>query len=238
MICHVVRRVLAARNVGRVIVATDDRRIFEAVVDSGYEAMMTSADHRTGTDRLAEVAAQLQAEIIVNVQGDEPLIATETIELAIEALNNAAEVGIVTTWEPIDSTAEVLSPDVVKVVVDSKGRAVYFSRLPVPYPRDAVRKHGELRAALDSEPGLLKNFKKHTGLYVYRREVLLKLSQWPQSELERVESLEQLRALEHDVTIKVIEASTCSVGVDTSEDLARVRNIIKEMGRDRGATIK
>lgn len=131
-----------------------------------------------------------------------------------------------TTWEPMESAADVLNPDVVKVVLDDDGRALYFSRSPVPYPRAAVRKHGSISAALLNEPGLRTTFRKHTGLYVYRRDVLLRFAQWPQSKLERLESLEQLRALEHGVKIKAIEASTSSIGVDTVEDLERVRSLV------------
>jgi 3-deoxy-manno-octulosonate cytidylyltransferase (CMP-KDO synthetase) len=246
MVCWVVERVLAARNVGRAIVATDDRRIFEAVNSAGHEAVMTSRQHASGTDRIAEVAAGLDgADIIVNVQGDEPLVSPLTIERAVEAIiereteekgnwgrgnwkGETEEVGIVTTWEAIESAADVLNPDVVKIVVDGNGRAIYFSRSPVPYPRDAIRRHGSVEVALKNEPALLPGFRKHTGLYVYRRDVLLAFAKWPQSELERLESLEQLRALEHGVQIKAIEASTSSIGVDTINDLKRVRSIVEE----------
>ncbi len=215
MICWVVERALAARNVARAIVATDDERIIEAVQAAGYEAVMTRGDHTSGTDRIAEVAASLSAaDIIVNVQGDEPLISAATIERAVEAIGEAGnrgnvegvkgngegtgndEIGIVTTWETMESPADVLNPDVVKLVVDECERAIYFSRSPVPYPRDAVRAHGSIAAALLAEPALLTNFRKHTGLYVYRREVLLAFACWPQSALERLESLEQMRALD------------------------------------------
>ena len=237
MICWVVERALAARNVARAIVATDDERILATVKSAGYEAVMTRADHRSGTDRIAEVAASLaDVDIIVNVQGDEPLISPLTIECAVQELGEGAkgnvegtsddEIGIVTIWEPMESAAEVLNPDVVKVVVDDHERAIYFSRAPVPYPRDAVRAHGSIETALENEPSLLNAFRKHTGLYVYRRDVLLEFAQWPVSKLERLESLEQLRALEHGVKIKAIKASTSSVGVDTIEDLERVRNLV------------
>lgn len=237
MICWVVERALAARNVRRAIVATDDERIVRAVTAAGHEAVMTGAHHQSGTDRIAEVAASLEdADIIVNVQGDEPLISPLTIERAVDEVmekgkgdSKRDQVGIVTTWEPMESAADVLNPDVVKVVVDGEGRAIYFSRLPVPYPRDAVRHHGSIEAAILEEPGLLTNFRKHTGLYVYRRNVLLEFARWPQSELERQESLEQLRAIEHGVTIKAIKASANSIGVDTSEDLERVRGMMKEV---------
>ena len=247
MICWVVERTLAARNVIRAIVATDDERILEAVKSAGYEAVMTGAQHQSGTDRIAEVAASLEAaDIIVNVQGDEPLISPLTIERAVEAMGeegnwgrgeqgNAGkgegekgQVGIVTTWEPMESAADVLNPDIVKIVVDDRERAIYFSRLPVPYPRDAVRKHDSIQAAILEEPGLLTNFRKHTGLYVYRRDVLLEFARWPQSELERLESLEQLRALEHGIEIKAIKASATSIGVDTIADLERVRRLVEE----------
>jgi 3-deoxy-manno-octulosonate cytidylyltransferase (CMP-KDO synthetase) len=239
MISWVVERALAAQNVTRAIVATDDERILAAVKFAGYEAVMTRADHKSGTDRIAEVAASLEdADVIVNVQGDEPLISPLTIERAVEELGEEENwgkgkgegvtegIGMVTTWEPIESAADVLNPDVVKVVVDGNDRAIYFSRLPVPYPRDAVREHGSIEAALRNESSLLSRFRKHTGLYVYRRDVLLEFAQWPQSELEQLEALEQLRALEHGVKIKVIKASTSSIGVDTIKDLERVRSIV------------
>lgn len=227
MICRVAEQASAARNVGRVIVATDDQRIVSAVEAAGFEAAMTSSDHATGTDRLAEVVAKIEdAEIIVNVQGDEPLISPETIERAVETLRSSATAGIVTTWEPIDDAADVLNPAVVKIAMDDMGRALYFSRAPVPWPRDAVREAGSIDAALQNDPSLPRSFRKHTGLYVYRREVVLDFAGWPPSRLERLESLEQLRALEHNVEILAIEASTRSVGVDTNEDLERVRRIV------------
>ena len=224
MICWVAERALSARNVSRVVVATDDARIRDAVIESGFEAVMTRPDHASGTDRIAEVAETLDdADIIVNVQGDEPTISPETIEAAVAALTSDPEGGIATTWEPMESAADVLSPDVVKIVVDESDRAVYFSRSPVPYPRDAVRQYGSLQQALENDASVLARFRKHTGLYVYRREVLLAMARWPQSELEITESLEQLRALEHGVKIKATQASAASIGVDTAEDLERVK---------------
>jgi len=229
MICLVVERALAATNVERAIVATDDQRIFAAVESAGHEAVMTRRDHKSGTDRIAEVAAALpDAEIIVNVQGDEPIISPRTIERAVAELMSNEGIGIVTTWESMEAVEDVLNPDVVKVVVDDKGRAIYFSRSPVPYPREAVRRHGSLETALRNDPLLLSHFRKHTGLYVYRRNVLLEFTKWPQSELERLESLEQLRALAHGVEIRAIEASSRSIGVDTAADMKRVRSILEE----------
>jgi 3-deoxy-manno-octulosonate cytidylyltransferase (CMP-KDO synthetase) len=228
MILHVLERALAARNVERAIVATDDRRIMDAVLSAGFEALMTRPDHASGSDRLAEVAATLdRAEIIVNLQGDEPLVSPRTIERAVDELWKDDEAQVVTTSEEITEAADVLSTDVVKVVTDAAGRALYFSRSPIPFPRDAVRLYGTLLAALEIEPQLLATFRKHTGLYVYRRSFLLEYTRWPQSALERTESLEQLRALERGATIKVIEADAPSIGVDTEQDLERVRKILE-----------
>ena len=224
MVCWVAERARAARNVDHVIVATDSQEIVDAVTSRGFEAMLTDVNHASGTDRVAEVAATMpDAEIIVNVQGDEPLISPETIEKAVATM--AAEIakpdgaGIVTTWEPIESLEELLNFDLVKVVIDEDDNAVYFSRSPIPFPRDAAKRHGGPHEALYAEPELFKLFRKHTGLYVYRRDVLLDFTRWPQSRLEKIEALEQLRALAHGVKIKVVEACSTSIGVDTAEDL-------------------
>lgn len=230
MICRVAEQASAARNVSRVLVATDDRRIVSAVEAAGFEAVMTRSDHASGTDRLAEIAAGLEdVEVIVNVQGDEPLISPETIERAVATLDCNETAGIVTTWEPIDNAADVLNPALVKIAMNEAGRALYFSRAPVPWPRDAVLEHGTIESALRNDQSLLAQFRKHTGLYVYRREVLMDFARWPQSPLERLESLEQLRALEHGVEILAIEASTRSVAVDTNEDLERVRKTVSSL---------
>jgi 3-deoxy-manno-octulosonate cytidylyltransferase (CMP-KDO synthetase) len=249
MVCWVAERALAARNVHRVIVATDSEEIVHAVRPRGIEVMLTSHAHTSGTDRVAEVAAAIpEAEIIVNVQGDEPLISPQTIEKAVDVM--AAEMrkpigaGIVTTWEQIESNAELLDPDLVKVVVDDDENAIYFSRSPIPFPRDGAKRHGSpdvapersLEIALEEEPDLLKLFRKHTGLYVYRRDVLLEFTKWPPTQLERIEALEQLRALAHGVKIKVVEACSTSIGVDTLVDLERVRSTISDLGSTTGAT--
>lgn len=228
MICWVVEQALSCEYVQRAVVATDDERIVRAVEASGYEAVLTKPDHRSGTDRIAEVARSLpHVGVIVNVQGDEPMIAPETIDRAIEALIHDEECGISTSWELMETPEDVLNPDVVKIVVDENSRAVYFSRSPVPYPRDLVRQHGSLKQALEKDSSLLARFRKHTGLYVFRREVLLDFAAWPQTSLERSESLEQLRALEHGVKIKAVQATASSIGVDTAEDLQRVRELLQ-----------
>jgi 3-deoxy-manno-octulosonate cytidylyltransferase (CMP-KDO synthetase) len=231
MVVHVVERALAAGCVSRAVVATDDRRIFEAVRAAGHEAVMTSPEHASGSDRLAEAAAMLDCDIVVNVQGDEPLISPETIEVAVGALLEDEGAAVSTTSETIESAADVLSSDVVKVVVDGGGRALYFSRSPIPFPREAARRYGSLAAALEVEPQLLGTFRKHTGLYVYRRAFLLEYACWPQTALERTESLEQLRILERGHSIRVVEAAAPSIGVDTEDDLRRVREIFEAEAR-------
>jgi 3-deoxy-manno-octulosonate cytidylyltransferase (CMP-KDO synthetase) len=227
LILWVAERALAARSISRVIVATDDARIYDTVTAAGFEAMMTRNDHASGTDRIAEVASNLDAKIVVNVQGDEPLIEPETIDRAFNELSKNAEILMATTSEPLTEVAEVLNPAVVKVVVDGDGYATSFSRNPIPWPNQAVTQHGSIEAALRNEPALLFSFRKHTGLYVYRREFLLEYAGWPQSEGERRDSLEQLRALDRGVRIKVVEAASESIGVDTLEDLERVRMIVE-----------
>lgn len=227
LILWVAERARAARTISRVIVATDDARIFETVTAAGFEAMMTRGDHSSGTDRVAEVARDLDAEIIVNLQGDEPLIEPETIDRAVRQLEINPEVLMATTSEPIAEAAEVISPAVVKVVTDDEGYATSFSRNPIPWPNQAVTRYGSIEAALRNEPALLSSFRKHTGLYVYRRDFLLQFAGWPQTDFERAESLEQLRALERGVKIKVVEAASPSIGVDTIGDLARVRAILE-----------
>ncbi len=230
MTLHTVERALVANSIGRVIVATDDARIYKAVSEAGYEAQMTSAAHATGTDRIAEVARTLEdAELIVNVQGDEPFIAPETIDRAVAALIANADAQMATTCEPITEAADVLSPDVVKVVTDERGRALYFSRAPIPFPRDLVRRYGALHIALELEPDALALFRKHTGLYVYRREFLLEYASWQTASLEQMEALEQLRALTRGAGIVVIETDKPSIGVDTEADLARVRAMVEGM---------
>lgn len=228
LILRTVEQTLKAQNVGRVIVATDDEKILNVVRASGNEAILTLAAHQSGSDRIAEVAQSLpENSIIVNVQGDEPLIPPTTIERAVEAMiaDDAAE--IVTTCEKIENARDVSSGDVVKVITDVNGYALYFSRSPIPFPREAVKKHGDLEAALINEPNLINLFRKHTGLYVYRREFLLKFTQYKQTILEKTEMLEQLRALENGARIRVVEVAESSIGVDTAEDYERAKKMLK-----------
>jgi len=227
LIVLVAERAAAASTISRTIVATDDPRIADVAGAAGFDVVMTRADHATGTDRIAEVAHNLQAEIIVNVQGDEPLIDPLTIDRAVDALRNDPSAQMSTTYELIDDPADVLSPSVVKIAIDTEGYATTFSRNPIHLPNQAVDKHGSIDSSPDAS-GLLFSFKKHTGLYAYRREFLLEFTRWPQSDSERKESLEQMRALDRGVKIKVVEAASRSIGVDTKDDLERVRAIIEK----------
>jgi 3-deoxy-manno-octulosonate cytidylyltransferase (CMP-KDO synthetase) len=211
MIEHVYRRAAAAATITRVIVATDDRRILDAVHGFGGDAALTAASHQSGTDRLAEIAASLDCDLVVNVQGDEPLLAPETIDAAVAPFAADPSLQMSTLRRRITDPTELLNPNVTKVVVDRDGFALYFSRAPIPFTRP-----GQPEAPAWA----------HIGLYVYRRETLLRLARLPQSGLERAEALEQLRALEHGIRIKAIETTHETIGVDTREDLERVRALL------------
>lgn len=230
MILHTALRARAARTITRVIVAADDKRIIDVCERAGVEAVMTSAEHRSGTDRIAEVVLSLnetEARIIVNVQGDEPFIAPETINAAVVQIYKDTQAAVTTTCEPITDAADVLNPNIVKVVSDAHGHALYFSRSPIPYPRELVRRHGTLEAALTNDPACRLLFRKHTGLYVYRREFLLEYTRLPTSSLESTEALEQLRILERGFTIGVVEVEHTSTGIDTIEDLEQARRHVE-----------
>jgi 3-deoxy-manno-octulosonate cytidylyltransferase (CMP-KDO synthetase) len=213
MIEHVYRRASACPVVDAVVVATDDERVRAAVEAFGGCAWMTRSDHRSGSDRLAEVAAQLACDLVINVQGDEPLLAPEAIAEAVAPLVADESIPIATLCTALDA-AELTNPDVVKVVRDRDGFALYFSRAPIPFVRDAA-------GGIDAGPA-----RKHIGLYVYRRDALLRFARLAPTPLEQAESLEQLRALEHGYRIKTVETSHASVGVDTPADLERVRRLV------------
>lgn len=223
---HTVERASRARLVSRVIVATDDERVAAAVLSLGGEARLTSITAASGTDRVAEVAALLDFEIIVNVQGDEPLIDPSTIDAAIEPLIEDAGIHMSTTSEPIASVDDVFNPGVVKVVSDSQGFALYFSRSPIPHirPSSALTLEESLRA----DERLLSNYRKHSGLYAYRSDFLQQFARMEPSLLERLESLEQLRALENGYPIRVVKVEHRSIGVDTRQDYERVKRSIEE----------
>jgi 3-deoxy-manno-octulosonate cytidylyltransferase (CMP-KDO synthetase) len=194
--------------VGAVVVATDDRRVAEAVHAFGGLAVMTRPDHPTGSDRLAEVAAHLDADLIVNVQGDEPLILADQIDAVVQTVLDRPDEVMGTLRRAIDDPDDLENPAVVKVVVDGTGHALYFSRAPIPC----------VRAAADPPVRW-----KHLGLYAYRREFLLRMARLAPTPLERAESLEQLRVLEHGFRIATAETRADTIGVDTPDDLDRVR---------------
>jgi 3-deoxy-manno-octulosonate cytidylyltransferase (CMP-KDO synthetase) len=211
---HVWERTQRAKLVDRVIIATDDMRIAEAAFDFGAEVALTSSKHPTGTDRLAEVAKKLKsAPLILNVQGDEPDIAPSTIDRLAAALQEDPKLGMVTAANPISAAADIRNPNVVKVVTDLAGRALYFSRSVIPHDRDGS---GEIK------------YLRHQGIYGYRRQVLLDFVKWKPTPLEKAEKLEQLRALEHGVSIGVIVVKRGSVGVDVPADLAKA---VRALGR-------
>jgi 3-deoxy-manno-octulosonate cytidylyltransferase (CMP-KDO synthetase) len=210
MIELVYRRAAAARSISSVIVATDDERIRRAVEAFGGAARMTSPTHVSGTDRLAEVAATLTCDLVVNVQGDEPLIEPAMIDEAVAPFASEPQLEMSTLRRRIEDAAELRNPNVTKVVVDRGGYALYFSRAPIPFVREGS-------PAADAW--------RHVGLYVYRRECLLRLAALPPTAMERSEALEQLRALEHGIRIKAVETAFDSIGVDTPEDLERVRRL-------------
>jgi 3-deoxy-manno-octulosonate cytidylyltransferase (CMP-KDO synthetase) len=230
MIQRVYERARAARTPDTVLVATDDERIAAVVRGFGGTAVMTSAEHATGTDRLAEAAAATDAQIVVNVQGDEPMLDPAGIDAAAEALLADPTLPMATLSLPLASVDEMLAPSVVKVVVDAAGDALYFSRAPIPH----VRRGSASDARASAEEAVARGLaRKHVGLYAYRREALLRFPTLPRSPLEEAEGLEQLRALHHGLRIRVVPvAGGAAVAVDTPEDLERVRALLlPEKGR-------
>lgn len=216
LIRHVVERCRLARSLAEVIVATDDDRI-AAAVRPFCRVELTRPDHPSGTDRIAEVAARVASDAVVNIQGDEPLLDPTVIDAVAAAL---ADCEMATAAAPLRDPAEYDNPNVVKVVVNAAGRALYFSRRTIPYLRDlAGRPAAEQLAAFP--------FLKHLGIYGYRRDTLLQLVRWPVSALEAAEKLEQLRALEHGLSIAVVRVESVSIGVDTPEDALRVERLLQ-----------
>jgi 3-deoxy-manno-octulosonate cytidylyltransferase (CMP-KDO synthetase) len=218
MIERVWARVRRAQKISRVIVATDDERIIHAVAGFGGEAVMTRAEHRSGTERVAEVAATAvrgDDGIFVNVQGDEPLIEPGAIDAVVEAIESEDGVSIATLAVPIARPADIMDPNVVKVVLDFDGNALYFSRAPVPWVRDR-------------DAPVHARHLKHLGLYAFRRDALLDFPTLPLGDLERIEQLEQLRWMENGYKIRVAETTYDSVSVDVPEDVARVEQLLRE----------
>lgn len=218
MLQHVYERAAQARYLSSILIATDDERICEVARNFGAKVRMTRSDHPSGTDRVAETASAESCDIVVNIQGDEPLIDPAAIDAAILPLVHDAEIRMSTLSKRIENLREVADPNVVKVVTDRQGDAVYFSRCPIPYHRDASPAPG-------SRPPV-PHF-KHIGLYVYRRDFLLRYPALPVGPLEQAERLEQLRALENGFRIRVVETEYESLGVDTPQDLERVAQLLE-----------
>ncbi|MEI8291557.1 MAG: 3-deoxy-manno-octulosonate cytidylyltransferase [Verrucomicrobiota bacterium] len=216
LIQHVVEQCQKTKLLAEVIVATDDSRIAD-VAKKFCRVEMTRADHPSGSDRIAEVARRCQCEAVVNIQGDEPLIDPNVIDAVAKAL---ASEEMSTAGTPIRNLVEYENPNVVKVVVNATGRALYFSRRTIPYLRDAANRPGNEQLAAFP-------FLKHLGIYGYRRETLLRLVKFQVSPLENAEKLEQLRALENGIQIAVVKVDYDSIGVDTPEDVARVEKVLK-----------
>lgn len=214
MIERVYQQTAKAALVNEVVVATDDQRIFDEVTRFGGQVMMTRDDHLNGTDRLAEVAgSRSDIDIVVNVQGDEPLIDPANIDAAVRPLIDSAVVTMSTLCAPIGSEAELLNPNVVKVVLDKEGFALYFSRSPIPHDRDGIGFH-QMR------------YWGHLGLYVYRRQTLLRIATLEPTPLESIEKLEQLRALENGIRIQVVPVRNRSLAVDRPEDVDAVEKAL------------
>jgi len=226
MIQWVYERTKRSQQLGRVIVATDDERIRQAVAAFGGEAVMTAASHATGTDRIAEVARGLSCDLVVNVQGDEPLIKPEMIDQAVQPLVEDPSIPMGTLARRITEPREAVDPNVVKVVIDAKGFALYFSRAPIPWDRDRWAGTAVLQDLLPAGGARFK----HIGLYVYRREFLLAYAAMPATPLEGIEKLEQLRALEHGHRIRVSVTDQESFGVDIPDDLSKILQHLAEGG--------
>jgi 3-deoxy-manno-octulosonate cytidylyltransferase (CMP-KDO synthetase) len=222
MLQHVYERVSLARYLTNVIIATDDQRIYDEARRFGGMVRMTRPDHLSGTDRVAEVASSDTAEWIVNVQGDEPLIDPGAIDAAILPLLDEPSIPMGTLKKRIEDPREVGDPNVVKVVTDRFENAIYFSRSTIPYPRDQAAGQAPSPAMGKSQVHF-----KHIGLYVYRRDFLLRYPDMPVGPLEKAERLEQLRALENGHKIRVVETEYESIGVDTPDDLEKVNKLFE-----------
>ena len=216
LIQHVYEQVRGARSITEVIVATDDTRIREAVASFGGRVVMTRADHPSGTDRVAEAAESLDADVIVNVQGDEPEIEPESIDRLVALLADEADVRMGTLACPFAAGADPADPNAVKVVLDGRNRALYFSRALIPYPRDTQGRPDKP----SGQPGAPSQWLLHIGIYAYRREFLLRLAKLSPTPLEQREKLEQLRALENGFPIAVAMVERAAVGIDTPKDYA------------------
>lgn len=213
MILHVAKQASLTKGVDEVWIATDHDEIYDIVRHSGYQVVMTSANHQTGTDRIAEANQKINADIVVNIQGDEPFINPKTIELALHPLFLENGFDMSTLATPFENDADVTNPNYVKVVTDQKNKALYFSRSVIPFPRD-------------NEKSLLHSFSymRHIGIYVYRKNVLDNLSKLTPTPIELAEKLEQLRALYYGYSIAVVRVNDLALSVDTPDDLEKARH--------------
>jgi 3-deoxy-manno-octulosonate cytidylyltransferase (CMP-KDO synthetase) len=221
LIQWVIERALKAKALDKLVVATDDRRIAAAAANCGVEAVMTSRNHPSGTDRTAEAARKFAAEIIVNIQGDEPVIDPKLINKLVKIMLSEKKWDMATAVAPLNPPAEAESPSICKVVFDADGQALYFSRCPIPFIREKTF------------PAKKKVFWRHIGLYLYRSKFLARFVAAPPCLLERAECLEQLRALHIGARIKVVQASECGIGVDTPADIATAEAALKCVKRER-----
>ncbi len=210
---HVYERACRARKLDQVFIATDDARIADAVQAFGGQSVMTSTKHASGTDRIAEAVSGLDVDVVVNIQGDEPFISPRAIDQTVEPFESQPDLDMTTLMLPITEESELRDPNVVKVVVDRQGYALYFSRSLIPHPRRQAQ----------------RSARQHIGLYAYRKDFLLQFAKLPTGELEQTEALEQLRALENGHRIRVIEAEDYSgVSIDTREDLCRAARLLAD----------
>jgi 3-deoxy-manno-octulosonate cytidylyltransferase (CMP-KDO synthetase) len=223
MIVRVLERVRNAGGLDRVIVATDSREIVGTVEAAGGEAWLTSASHATGSDRVAEVAAALDHDFVLNVQGDEPLLPGSIVAALLSRAAQGDVETVVTACISFRTEADAVNPNIVKVVLSQEGKALYFSRYPIPYHRGDPRRLTGPR----ENPGSGGGCRKHIGIYLYRRQFLLRYVELPRTPLEESEALEQLRILEHGYSMAVVEVEEDSVSVDTPADLAEVEALLR-----------
>ena len=220
LVMHTYEQACRARLADKVVIATDDARILDALRPYGAQAIMTRADHASGTDRIAEAVSGETADIVVNVQGDEPLLDPDVIDAVIEALAGTPDAVMATARHRITETERITDPNVVKVVCDRQGAALYFSRCPIPFVRDTR----------DAEASC---HWQHIGLYAYRRDFLMRLARLPQTALEKLEKLEQLRVLENGHKIMVVDTEYNGTGVDVPEDLETVDRILAQQREEK-----
>lgn len=231
LIEQVWRRTAAAERIDRLLIATEDRRVVEACTGFGAEVLLTDAGHASGTDRVAEVARRLDDDygLVVNVQGDEPLVTGTSLDRLVAALDGEPTADMATLAEPIETVRDLFDPNTVKVVTADNGRALYFSRSPIPYHREASGElSADFREALARRPGGLAGYRRHQGIYAYRRQTLLSLARLAPSQLEADEALEQLRALQAGYHVAIVDSDFVSQAVDTPADVERVARILTE----------